>query len=201
MSIARKILKSTFAQVAGKAITALLAVLVVKILSNYLSKSGYGDYGTVYEFLAFFGAMADLGIFTIAVREMSSSKNSEKIFQNSLTLRTLTTTIAMSLGVIVAFLITRYQGTYIPYGIAIASIATWLVILSGTLSIALQARLKMEYQAIALVLGKILTVGAIITTVNTHPIATKQSFYLLLWAGVAGSFLTFLLTYILPANL
>jgi O-antigen/teichoic acid export membrane protein len=71
MSLARKILSNTASQVAGRFATAFLAVVVVKILTVYLGQSGYGQYATIYEFLAFFGAFADFGIFTIAVREMS----------------------------------------------------------------------------------------------------------------------------------
>ncbi len=195
MSQARKILSNTFSQVFGKAITAVLAVLVVKILSNYLEKSGYGDYGTIYEFLAFFGAIADLGLFTIAVREMSHRKDKAKIFGVTITLRTILTTIAMALAGVVAFLIPKYTGTYIPKGVVIAAIATWFVILSGTVSTILQVRLKMQFQAIGLVLGKILTVVLILLiTQFWYPVATEQAFYLLIWAGVAGSLLTFLIT-------
>lgn len=197
MSQARKIISNTFSQVFAKAITALLAVVVVKILSNYLNKSGYGDYGTIYEFLAFFGAVADMGIFTIAVREMShcSEQEKKKIFGITITLRTLLTTIAMLAGAIAAFLIPKYTGTYIPRGVAIAAIATWLVILSGTVSTILQVSLKMQFQALGLVLGKVITViFVLLVTQVWYPVATEHAFYLLIWAGVIGSLLTFVIT-------
>lgn len=196
MSTARKILSNTFSQVVGKALTALLAVIVVKILATYLGKAGYGEYATIYEFLAFFGAAADLGLFTIAVREMASPhEDHRKIFQNTLTLRTILTTFAMGLAVLAAFLIPAYNTTHIPQGVIIAGIATWFVILSGTVSTILQVKLKMGYQALGLVLGKIITVVLIVLITQVfYPQATDEGFYALLWAGVAGSAFTFGLT-------
>ena len=67
MSIARKILENTFIQVFGKIVTAGLSVVVLKIISGYLGTAGYGDYTTVYQFLAFFGIAADFGISKIPV--------------------------------------------------------------------------------------------------------------------------------------
>ena len=65
MSIARKILENTFVQFGGKIITAALSIFVLKMISGYLGTSGYGDYTTVYQYLAFFGIAADFGIFTV----------------------------------------------------------------------------------------------------------------------------------------
>ena len=66
MSIARKILENTFVQVLGKLITALLSIFVLKIITRYLGTSGYGDYTTIYQYLAFFGIIADFGILGLS---------------------------------------------------------------------------------------------------------------------------------------
>lgn len=196
MSLARKILGNTVAQVVGRFATALLAVVVVKILTVYLGQSGYGQYATIYEFLAFFGAFADFGIFTIAVREMSKHpKKEEEIFGNTLTLRTAFTAGAMLIASGVAFLIPQYQGTVIPLGVCIAALSTFFVILSGTLSAALQIKLRMEVAAFALVIGKVFTVLFIfLLTQSFFPEASEASFFWLIWAGSLGAGMTFLLT-------
>ena len=75
MSTARKILSNTVAQVAAKLTVSILGIAVIKIATNYLPQAGYGDYLGVYEFLAFFGIAADLGLFTIAVREMAQDED------------------------------------------------------------------------------------------------------------------------------
>lgn len=196
MSLARKILSNTASQVAGRFATAFLAVLVVKILTVYLGQSGYGQYATIYEFLAFFGAFADFGIFTIAVREMSRKGSDEQvIFGNTLTLRTLFTAGAMLIASGAAFLIPQYQETVIPLGVAIAALSTFFVILSGTLSAALQIRLRMEIAAFSLVIGKVFTVLLILfLTQQIYPDSPQESFYFLIWAGSLGAGITFLLT-------
>ncbi|MFT7184318.1 MAG: O-antigen/teichoic acid export membrane protein, partial [Oceanicoccus sp.] len=70
MSTAKKILSNTAIQVAGRAIMAVTSIVILKAISGFLSVEGYGMYKGVYDFLAFFGIIADLGLFTIAVREM-----------------------------------------------------------------------------------------------------------------------------------
>jgi O-antigen/teichoic acid export membrane protein len=198
MSIARKILSNTFSQVLGKAVVAVLAVIVVKILSTYLGKEGYGIYATIYEYLAFFGALADFGLFTIAVKEMGRTDDDhQEIFGNTLTLRSFLTTISMLLAVLIAFLIPNYTNTLIPGGVAIAAIATWFVILSGTVSTVLQVSLKMHYHALALAAGKVVAVVMILLITQVYfTQESDQSFYLLIWAGAAGSLVTFGLTFL-----
>ena len=196
MSTARKIISNTFSQVIGKIIVALLSVAIVKILASYFGKSRYGEYATIFEFLAFFGAIADMGIFTIAVREMSKQKDKEQeIFSEILSLRTFFTTLAMLAAVIVVFLIPKYEGTLIPYGVVLVAVSTWLVILSGTLSSILQVKMKMHFNAFSLVIGKIFATLAIIFIANfLHPFFSAKSFYQIVASSILGALITFLLT-------
>lgn len=196
MSNARNILSNTFIQIGGKIMMALVSVFIVKMITKFLSVEGYGQYVSVYEFLAFFGIMADLGLFTIAVREMAKEEEKKEfILGNILTLRTLLATTAMLLASAAAFLIPQYDGTYIPVGVAIASIAVFFSIIQGTVSSILQVNLKMQYPTLGLVLGKLVTVGYMVYVVYygfTEPSA--QAFYHLLWAGVLGNGLMLLVT-------
>ncbi len=196
MTLARKILGNTFAQVAGRFVTALLAVIVVKILTVYLGQAGYGKYATIYEFLAFFGAFADFGIFTIAVREMSKDKAKEAaIFGNALVLRTFFTTGALLLAALTVWFIPQYRDTVIPLGVAIAALSTFFVIMSGTFSAALQMRLRMEVAAFGLIIGKVFTVVAIVAITKLwFPSAPEESFFWLIWAGTIGGAITFGIT-------
>lgn len=196
MTLARKILGNTVAQVAGRFATAFLAIVVIKILTVYLGQAGYGQYATIYEFLAFFGAFADFGIFTIAVREMSKYKKKEKeIFGNTIVLRTLFTAFFMLLASIAVFFIPQYHNTLIPLGVCIAAFSTFFVILSGTLSAALQIKLRMGLSAFALVLGKVFTVAFIIfLTQWLYPTGNEKAFLWLITAGSLGAMITFLIT-------
>jgi len=202
MSMARKILSNTFIQIGGKIVGALISVVIVKLITNFLSVEGYGQYVSVYEFLAFFGIIADLGLFTIAVREMAKNEQPpEFILGNILSMRTLFSLGAMGLAILVAFIVPQYQGTYIPIGVAIASISVFFSILNGTVSSVLQIHLKMQYPTIALVVGKIVSVGYMIYVILVaFQAPSAEAFYQLLWAGVAGNFLMLVITWFYAAK-
>src|SRR3989338_5007511 len=139
MSLARKILHNTLIQIAGKLVTAALSVVVLKIISSYLGTAGYGDYTTVYQFLALFGIIADFGIYTITVKEMArDEKQIPMILGNVMGLRTLLAIFAMILAAMVAYIVPDYQTTLIPMGVLIATVATFFTLLNGTISSVLQ---------------------------------------------------------------
>ncbi len=196
MSIARKILENTFVQVLGKLITAFLSIVVLKIITGYLGTSGYGDYTTIYQFLAFFGIIADFGIYTITVKEMSRDESKMPyILGNILGLRSFLLIIAMGLAVATAFLLPAYQDTLIPIGAAIAAVSTIITLLNGTITSVLQTHLKMHYATIALVIGKVVSVaymGYVAYIAFTGDLV--NGFYHLLWAGVIGNLVMLIIT-------
>ncbi len=196
MSVARKIISNTFAQVLGKAVVALLGLAVVKISTSYLSVEGYGEYVLVYEFLAFFGIAADLGLFTIAVKEMSEDeKRMPELIGNILSLRTILVAATMLLAVILVFFLPNYADTRVPIGVAIASITVFLTILNGTLTSVLQTKLQMHWASVATVIGKIAAVAFMIYVVfYGYPNDTVTGFYMLMFAGVIGAMVNLIYT-------
>jgi O-antigen/teichoic acid export membrane protein len=196
MSTARRILENTLVQIFGKVVTAALSIIVLKIISGYLGTAGYGDYTTIYQFLAFFGIAADFGIYTITVKEMSKDTTKiPMILGNVLALRTVLAVVTMALAAIVAFLIPSYSSTVIPMGVLIATLATIFTLLNGTVSSVLQVHLKMQYSTIGLIFGKIISV-AYMAMVAYYLFADNPAigFYHLLWAGVIGNLAQYLLT-------
>jgi len=202
MSIARKILSNTIWQVAGRMIMALLAVVTVKIATNYLSVEGYGEYALVYEFLAFFAIAADMGLFTIAVREMAKDeKQIPKILGNVLTLRTILIAVMMTAAAITVFLIPKYEGTRIPLGVTIATLSVFFTILNGTVTSVLQTKLKMHLSSIAQISSKVIQVAYMLYVVfvafpKLGPGGTPSDagFYHLLVAGVVGNLVMLFIT-------
>ncbi|MBI5152292.1 flippase [Candidatus Peregrinibacteria bacterium] len=210
MSTARKILWNVISQAAGKFIVTILGLVNIKLLTNYLGVSGYGEYATIYQFLAFFGIAADLGLFTIAVREMSRDNNRIPIIAgNVLGLRTALITFTMLLAIAAAFLIPQYSETRIPLGVAMASFTIWAAMVQGTLCTVLQVHLKMEYSSLALIVFKALAVGYMIFviyillplngaqagTVGAAQAASDAGFYHMIFAGNAASVVFIGMTY------
>lgn len=189
MSVARKILSNTAFQIAGRAGTALLSLVVIKIITSYLSVGKYGEYTNVYEFLALFAIIADFGLYTIAVREMSKDENRiPKVLGNILTIRVAVGFMVL-IGVITAgFFVPSHQGTQIPWAIMIATTATFVALVNGTMTSVLQEKYKMQYQAKGVIFGKIVQVSymALVAFV-LFKYDTFQGFYQLFWAGALGN--------------
>jgi len=88
----KKVYWNTIAQIGGKISTALLSIVLIKILTNYLPIEGYGLYSKVYNYLSIFAVLADLGLYAITVREIAKHRDDTEhvrdIQGNMMTIRT-----------------------------------------------------------------------------------------------------------------
>ncbi|OIO53210.1 hypothetical protein AUJ78_00390 [Candidatus Peregrinibacteria bacterium CG1_02_41_10] len=203
MTTARKVLSSTLIQIVGKVGTAALGLVSIKILAQYLSVSEFGQYTTVYQYLAFFGIIADLGLFTIAIREMSKDlKQVPYILGNVLTIRLVLVILSVLLSMGVVVLVPQYRGSWIPWGVVVAGGSVVLALLNGTLTSVLQTYLKMGIATLATVVGKAVSVGFMLFVVwvwyakkeLTDP-TISNAFYWLIAASIAGNLVMLILTY------
>lgn len=150
MSIARKILWNTVSQIIGKAIIAVLGVVIIKIITNYLGTSGYGEYTATFDYLALFTIIADLGLYTIGIREMAKDgKKTPEILGNILTVRTISAIFIICVAGFIAAFIPSYQNSPIPLAVWLAGIAAFFNLLTSIISTVLQVHLKMEYNSSA----------------------------------------------------
>lgn len=195
MSLARKILSNTFWQVLGRFLAAVLGIISIKIITNYLPTDIYGQYTTLYEYIGFFAIAADFGLYTIGVREMSKKEKSiSEILANIIAIRSVLIISMLGIACIIAQLIPKYAGTYVSQGIWLVAITTGFSLLTGTLSSVLQYKLKMVYATIALTIGKILNVGFIALTIYVLAAGNIETgFTYLLYAGVIASIFNLLL--------
>lgn len=193
MSTARKILGSTVSQFVGKLLVGLLSIVVIKLLTHYLSQSQYGNYNFIYDFLAIFGIIADLGLYTVAVREMSKDESKIPVLLgNVLTIRTAVGVSTMILAAVIGFFIPRFMPEHmesgVSIGVAIASVTVLLALLNGTLTSVLQVHYRMKESAIALVVGKIFSIlyiaYVVLVAFTKDP---ETGFYHVIAAGIIGN--------------
>ncbi|PCI24232.1 hypothetical protein COB57_05265 [Candidatus Peregrinibacteria bacterium] len=186
MSLVQKIISNTFIQFAGRILSALLAIISVKIITNFLGRDGYGMYSTVYEYLGLFAIIGDFGLYTLSLREMSQNKDRiQHIYSNIVTLRSILSFIVLAIVTLIAFFIPKYQGTIIPIGMVICSVAVWLNLLQSIVASILQYKLSMKYATISLIVGKIAAITAI--AASAYFIQDKTTlFYFFLAAGIIG---------------
>jgi O-antigen/teichoic acid export membrane protein len=167
----RKIYQNTIAQILGKLATAIISIFLIKILTNYLDVAGYGLYSKVYNYLSIFAVIADLGLYTITVREIAEQKENEKkiesILWNVLTLRTIMGIIIIILSSSLAFFLPGYDSLMARIGILVTGVFTLFGLINSSIMSYLQATLQTEKSAIANTGGKLLTLWLIVLFATT----------------------------------
>ena len=196
MASGKKILENAFAQFLGKALTVLASFWVIKILTGF-GPEFYGQYVTAYEFLAFFGILADGGLFAIAVREISKKntpKNAEFVLGNIFSIRLILIICATILAGVAAHFVPNFS-PLVRTGIWITGVSMALTIFAGTLSAILQARMKIHFFAGSLVAGKIILAILIFVLAQQADFFGQNLFFAFLFAGVFSNFIFLALVY------
>lgn len=196
-STARKILWNTISQIIGKAIIAIIGVVIIKLITGYLGTTGYGEYTTAFDYLALFTIISDLGLYTIGIREMAKDNDKVSIIMgNILTVRTAFSIFVICVAGFVAYFIPQYQNSHIPLAIWLAGAAAFFNLLTSIISAVLQVYLKMEYNSLASVIGKVINLAYIVFVVYfLHPANTDIGFYHLVVAGIVGNGAMLLVTW------
>lgn len=154
----KKILSNTLAQVISKAGTAIISILLLSVLTNYLSQELFWLYSKVYNYLWIFVFLADLGLYTITIREITKNKDdSSKIVSNVMTLRSILWFIIIFLAVWIAYFLPWYNNQIALISIFIISIFTFFSLINSSVLALMQANLKMEFSLFSAILWKVIT--------------------------------------------
>ncbi len=166
-SISRKIAYNAIVSASAKVLSTILALVGIGFITRYLGKEGFGDYAVVLAFFAFFGALADLGLYSISTREISRPGSDEKgILGNVFAIR-LTTSLAVVVltPIIVAFF---PYSSLVKQGIFLAALAYIFSSGYAVLIGLFQKRLAMDKVAIGELIGRIFQVAAIVIAVKLN---------------------------------
>ena len=162
----KKIASNTIAQVFSKIITAIISIFLLSILTKYLSVEGFWLYSKIYNYLWIFAFLADLGLYTIMIREIAKwEEKSSKIVWNVLTLRIWLWIIIIFLALILAYFIPWYNSNLELLSIFVIWIFTLISLINSTFLAYMQSQLKMEFSLFSVVSGKILNLGLILLVV------------------------------------
>ena len=186
----RAIFVNTASQVLVRFVTLAFTLISIKLLSNYLGTAGVGNYNTITTYINFFIVIADLGLFSVAVREISKKPDDEKkILANVFYLRLITAIIASLIAIIIVYF-TQYSHD-IKLGTTIATLFLFFNLASSAYDMALQYRLKMQFSALAEFLSKLVTLVAL------YIIIRMQGSFLWITATIALSgFLIYILKWL-----
>jgi len=181
----KKIASNTLAQIISKILTAIISIFLIWILTKTLPVELYGSYNKVFSYLWIFAFLADLGLYTIAIREISKGKvPKEKIIGNVLSLRIFLGMIIWVLALLIALLLPGYHDVYTFSAIAIIWAFTLISLINSSLLALMQSQLKMEFSLFSVVFWKIIN------------LALAAYFLLVFFAGNTASYWAFLSVFI-----
>ncbi len=158
----KKIASNTISQIFSKVWTAIISIFLISILTKYLPMNLYGLYNKVYNYLGIFAFLADLGLYTIAIREITNNEeDTSKIVGNILTLRFLLWLLIMILALVIAYFLPWYNSKLALVSIFIVSIFTVVSLLNSAIMALMQSYMKIEFSLLSTILWKILNVSLV----------------------------------------
>jgi O-antigen/teichoic acid export membrane protein len=144
---------NTAVQLAGKAAVMAIGLASVAVTTRYLGASAYGKLALAFAFVQTFGLLADVGLLTVAVRELSRTPERT----NELVGAVLALRLALSLAVVPLAALVSLALPYdreVRVAILIAGGSLVLGLANGGLVAVFQSRLRMGRAAVSEVLGR-----------------------------------------------
>lgn len=202
MTLLQKIASNTLSQVFSKFGTAVISIFLLGILTKYLPLEMFGMYNKVYNYLGIFAFLADLGLYTITIREITHHKNNAgKIVGNVLTLRVLLGIIICILALVWAYFLPGYNSSLAIISIAIVWIFTVISLVNSSILALMQSYMKIEFSFFSVIAGKLLNIALVCYVVFfLYPLDTVTSFSVplisIFVAGLLGITLTTAMNYV-----
>ncbi len=154
LNLTQKIAYNAFFSAGARVIETVLAFVIMMLVVGYLGEGGFGDYIIVITFVYIFSVFADLGLYSIVVREISrDGADEKKIISNAFTLR-------LTAGIFI-FSFAYFTSLFFPYsssvqfGIAVAAFGFWMLSNTQVLMGLFQKHLAMDKIAIAEIAGRV----------------------------------------------
>ncbi len=161
----KKIASNTISQILSKAGTAIIAIFLISLLTNYLTVELYWLYSKIYNYIWIFVFLADLWLYAITIREITNNKNdSSKIVWNVMTLRLLLWIIILFLASGIAYFLPGYNSSLALTSIVIASVFTIFQLLNSSILALMQANMKIEFSAVSLIFAKLVNLWLVAFT-------------------------------------
>ena len=164
-NLTQKIAYNAIFSAGARVIEVALALFIIGLTTRYLGTSGFGDYIIVVTFIYIFSVLADLGLYSIVVREISrEGADEEKIVNNAFTLRTFAGLFFLGSAFFVSLLF-PYSWD-VKMGIAVAAMGFWILSNTQVLMGLFQKHLIMDRVAVAEICGRIMQLLFVWTTIS-----------------------------------
>lgn len=191
----RRLAANSVAQIAGTFGASLISLFTFGVITRGLGPATYGEFAAAMAFLAIPTTLADIGLSTTVLREISARPEREvAVMRASVTLRGLTSAAAIAVSLLISLALPVTEGT--RTAIALGAIGALLNLLQLSLLPLLQARLLVAWSVAAGVIGRVATLA-----LASGSLALGGGLEGVVWAYVAGSGVTFALTAFAVARL
>src|SRR4051794_31743953 len=168
-----------------------IGLVSIAVLTRYLGPSDYGKYTLALMYMQLFGVLADVGLFTTVVREISKRpERTEELAGNALTLRLLLSIAVICLASAISLLLPYPPDVRVA--IVLAGGPLLFGMLTSSLVTVLQARLVMGRAVVGDVLGRAVTLGLTVLVA-----ALDLGFYAVMGAAAGGAAATLVVTWLL----
>lgn len=191
MELKQKIAYNTVVQIIGKALSTLLGVISLAIMTRYLKTTGFGEYSTIINFVSFFAMSADLGLTLISAQMISNpNENQNKMLSNLFSLRLISALLLLGLAPLTVMFFP--YSPIIKIGVLIATVSYLFPALNQIIIALFQKTLKMERAMLAEVGGKVFLVIAMFIAIKID-----SGLNGILWVSVFSAGVGFILNWFL----
>lgn len=179
----------------GRIIAAGLGLFSLALTTRLLGAEGFGLYSTALAWAYIFSFFADLGLYSLMVREVSRASGEEEKYVAShiFTLRLVSLFVFLGMGIVIA-LLSPWTFGLTTFAITLASLQYLFLSTSQVLMGIFQKYLRMGAPAIADIAGRIVVVSALLFLLYVNPMVVQYQTILFIGAIGAGviSFITIL---------
>lgn len=176
MEFKKKIAYNLLISILAKIASLILGLAAIGLTTRYLGQNGFGEFSTILAFLFVFSVLADLGLYSITLKEISKDGADErKITGNVFSFRLISGFLIFGAAVLAGF-ISPYSWA-VKIGILIASVGYWAMAGSQILMSAFQKYLKMEKVALADGFSRLIHLGLVLFFIQKN-----GGFFSIVWA-------------------
>ncbi|MCX6825198.1 MAG: oligosaccharide flippase family protein [candidate division SR1 bacterium] len=160
------VIKDAAWQLLSRVISAVFGFATTKIMASYLGSLRYGDYNSILKYFAFWTALADLGLYVLAVKRLGELKEKCKNDPENTELkseygkfvatRIVTMVVIYALAIGIAYLIPSYRANpYYIWGLPLGLLFSASFMFAGIQQLPLQIFWKMKKLSITLITARL----------------------------------------------
>jgi O-antigen/teichoic acid export membrane protein len=159
------VIKDAARQLISRIISAGFGFIVTKIMATYLGPLRYGDWNSILKYFAFWTALADLGLYVLAVKRLGEIKEHgddqdhtklKSEYGKFVGTRIVIMSVIYLIAIGIAYCIPSYRANpYYVRGLPIGLLFSASFLLAGIQQLPLQIFWKMEKLSISLITARL----------------------------------------------